>query len=231
MKPYKFILPLILGVLSICATSCGDDGEDDVEPTVETSIVGVWQSNNYVISFSQAGFYSAYIADEFLDSGTYTRNGTTITCYNSYFGRTTTYVINSITDKSISVSVSYTDNNRKSKQTSLRLSKTSITPATMSNRIIGKNLKYLSSSFGTITLQFDTYNSGVKRCTKSSGAKYPLNFFYIYLDNKLYWQLIEDESVVVPTIGGWTTKYNNISCWELIFSNSGASIETFNEIF
>nr|DAF41321.1 MAG TPA: hypothetical protein [Caudoviricetes sp.] len=75
-------------------------------------------------------------------------------------------------------------------------------------------------------MTFSTYNSGIKSASKGSAAKYPLNFFYIYIGERLYYQLLKSNSGQVPTIGSWNTSYDDIICWKLHFSSNGSISDT-----
>ena len=52
---------------------------------------------------------------------------------------------------------------------------------------------------------------------------------YIYIGNKIYHQVLRNNSIQVPSIGGWSTNYNEVICWELHFSANG-SIDSFDKI-
>lgn len=96
------------------------------------------------------------------------------------------------------------------------------------NTLAGKSLQWYSLS-GNITMEFTSNNAGVKSATKGSAAKYPLNFFYIFIGNRIYHQILANSSIQVPTIGGWSTNYNEVVCLELHFSTNG-TIDSFERI-
>jgi len=70
-------------------------------------------------------------------------------------------------------------------------------------------------------MKFNAFNSGIKSAEKGSAAKYPLRFFYVYIGEKLYHQILQEENVQVPSIGAWTTEYNLVKIWKLSFSPNG----------
>ena len=232
----KKILILALCLLPLMLVSCGGEEKDEPSPTPdpkpETSVVGVWENSNYFVSFSSDGFYCSYLADGFIDSGSYNYSASTktITCSNPYFNRSTTFKLSSINDKTMTVSVSYVDIDGVSGNKSITLTKSTKAPALRTNIVAGKSMNYSSSNFGTVTMMFTSFNAGIRSCTRGSAAQYPLNFFYINIGNRLFWQLIPDKSGLVPSIGAWNTYEGKVICWDLVISASGA-LEDFNQIF
>lgn len=207
-----FFLPLLW--------ACSSDSKDD-DLIEKNSIVGVWEFENYFISFNDEGFYSAYIADEFIDSGSYVKSGNTVLCENMYFNRKTTYEIRELSAKNLEVDIKYIDLNGGSHDNTMTLVKSLANPSQY-NSLSGKSYSWYSSIFGNITMAFNTYNSGVKSATKGNAAKYPLKFFYIVSDNKLFYQTLNETSIQVPSIGSWSVDYNTVKCWELFFNPNGS---------
>lgn len=205
-------------------TACSSDDDNGEKPTIEEpkSIIGVWESDNYFISFDDNGFYSAYIADQFIDSGNYTKSESVVSCKNSYFNRQTVYAIKNISDTKIDLDISYTDIHGENKKKTMTFTKSGISPASQSNTLAGKSYRTSSSIFGNVTMVFSSYNSGIKSATKGGAEKYPLSFFYIYVGGKLYHQLLIDKSIQVPTIGSWSSDYYTIKCWKLSFDPNGS---------
>lgn len=219
------VFPFILG-------SCGSDGDkEDEDPIIDQpkSIIGVWENDNYFISFGSDGFYCAYIADRFIDSGNYNESKSVVSCENTYFSRKTVYTIKSISDTKLNVDISYTDVYGDKQNKTLTFTKSSTPPASQSNTLAGKSYRSSSSIFGNVTMAFSSYNSGIKSATKGNAANYPLSFFYIYIGGKLYHQILDDKSIQVPSIGSWSTDYYTIKCWKLSFSPNG-SIEGIENI-
>lgn len=202
--------------------SCSESDKDELDINDKPDITGVWENNNYFISFGSGGFYSAYIADEFIDSGNYTQSKDVILCKNTYFNRNTIYTIKGISDTELKAEITYTDLYGNNNKKNMTFTKATTMPASQSNTLGGKSYKLNSSTFGKITMLFSTYNSGIKSASKGSATKYPLNFFYIYIGEKLYYQVLQSNSSQVPTIGSWTTNYNDIICWKLHFSSNGS---------
>lgn len=163
-------------------TACSSDDDNGEKPTIEEpkSIIGVWESDNYFISFDDNGFYSAYIADQFIDSGNYTKSESVVSCKNSYFNRQTVYTIKNISDTKIDLDISYTDIHGDNKKKTMTFTKSEISPASQSNTLAGKSYRTSSSIFGNVTMEFSSYNSGIKSATKGGAEKYPLSFF-LYL--------------------------------------------------
>lgn len=74
------------------------------------SIVGVWRSGDYWVSFSENGYNSAFFninGDERIDEGSYTIKGDTVEVEHTlYFGETK-YVINSISSTTLQMTIAY----------------------------------------------------------------------------------------------------------------------------
>lgn len=234
MKKMLFMLPM-LAALFFVITSCSKDDELQKEETENNddlslpSIIGTWVYGNYFVSFGEDGFYSAYIADEFIDSGDYNQTGNFISCLNNYFNRETIYTIKNISGAKMNVEISYTDLHGEKKHKTLNLTKSNDAIVSRSNTLIGKSITTYSSYFGNVTRTFNTFNSGIKSASKGNAKNYPLNFFYIYIGNRMYHQILNNSSTQVPSIGAWTTDYNEVICWELSFSPNG-SINDFKYI-
>lgn len=231
MKKMLLMLSVVFSMIAITACSNGDSPINEDEQGTEQlqSIVGTWENGNYFVSFGDDGFYSAYIADEFIDSGDYKQTDDEVTCSNIYFNRKTIYTINDLSEVEMDVEVKYIDLYGKQQSKKMTFTKSDNEVASKSNTLAGKSMTTQSSYFGTITRSFTSYNSGVKSASKGSAANYPLSFFYIYIGNTLYHQILDNNSIQVPTIGGWNTDYNEVKCWKLTIAPNG-SIDSFENI-
>lgn len=230
MKKILFLMPMLaaLFVFSGCSSDKNQEEIDDGNIKKEL-LIGTWESGNYFVSFNKDDYYSAYIADEFIDSGDYTQDKNVVSCRNSYFNRTSTYTIKKASDKELDVDIQYKDLYGNTQNKSITFTKTSTIPASKSNTLDGKSIQWHSIYSGYITMKFNSINAGVKSASSGSAAKYPLDFFYIYIGNKMYHQILRNTSIQVPTIGGWPSKYNEVICWELHFSSNG-TIDSFEKI-
>nr|DAF41320.1 MAG TPA: Protein involved in gliding motility 9 Secretion System Type.5A [Caudoviricetes sp.] len=154
----KKLLFLLFGLLII--SSCGseepistsdkpetDDNINEVNEIKQSDIVGVWEKGNYFISFGNDGFYSAYIADKFIDSGNYTLSKGVVSCNNTYFNRNTTYTIKSLYDAKIEVNVTYTDVDGNNHNRAMTFAKTTAMPASQSNTLAGKTYTWKLINF------------------------------------------------------------------------------------
>lgn len=231
MKKILFVCIALLSVFVFqsCSSSDNDEQDDDITTTTPASLVGVWQKGDYFVSFDSKGFYAAYIEDEFIDSGNYTQSKNIVECNNMYFHRITTYTIRSISENNLEVDISYMDLYGNHKNKTVTFTKTDDIPASKENTLSGKSYTGFSSTFGNVTMTFNTYNSGIRSASKGSAAKYPLKFFYIYIGDKLYYQLLDDDSIQIPSIGSWTN-YNVVRCWKIYFSPNG-SISDIENLF
>lgn len=223
-------------VLALFATSCGKDSTtpdtpEDPTPEKTYSEVGVWTSGNYFVSLSQDKFLTAYVAPNFIDSGTYSIDTEKkISCTNSYFSRTTEYAITKIDDKSMTLNVSYQDFSGSKKTTTLNLTKSSATPAIKENSLIGKSYRYIKTSFGNITISFSSYYNGKMSSDKSNIEPYPLTLYYIYLGDKCYFQKFTGGGRT-PSIGGWNVDADEgaITVYQFSFEPNG-TISNFSDI-
>lgn len=226
----KKLMLLTFVLAGLCLNSCSSDdkpkGEAD-DPNA--SIVGVWESGDYFVSFSDDGYYAAYLSDKFIDSGSYNYSESYVTCNNPYFNRTTTYDIQKLEEGKMYVDISYKDNNGKTKEVSFVFSRNKSKPATKENTLMGKSATLVWSYFGQVTYSFNTINSGVISATSGSAQKYPLNFFYIYIEDRLYYQTLQPSTGQIPTIGGWSNDFNEVKASRVIFSSNG-SISGFTSI-
>lgn len=231
MRRFIFLLVIMLSVVTIVSCSESDDKTHDGEQNTEEqeSIIGTWKDGNYFVSFGKDGFYSAYIAAEFIDSGDWEKKENTVSCLNHYFNRETVYTIKGISDSEMEVEILYTDLNGEENKQTMVFKKTDDEIVSKSNTLSGKSIVTRSSYFGTVTRSFISFNSGVKSATQGSASKYPLNFFYIYIGNTLYHQVLDNNLIQVPSIGGWNIDYNKVKCWKLSFNPNG-SIDSFDDV-
>lgn len=199
MKRILCLMAIVLPMLIL--SSCG--GDDDEPEVILQSVVGVWQNGNYFVSFSESGYYCAYLGNDFLDSGNFKRDKDEITAVNPFFSRTSTFTIKQLDDKNLTVEIDYTDVYGEQHHDALSLQKQDTEPA-KEGQLIGKSYSWLTSTFGYITMSFNTANSGVKSAQRGSAANYPLNFFYFYIADRMYYQIIPNRSIQVPSIGGWS---------------------------
>src|SRR5574344_555972 len=96
-------------VFICCSRENTDESQNEVTYKMKSdNIVGVWRANdNKFISFSSDKFNSSLLSNTFIDEGDYFIKGDTITVTNSYFNKTTRYVVNSINNETLSVSINY----------------------------------------------------------------------------------------------------------------------------
>ena len=175
----KIYLFFVFVFVSIMFSACGGDDNNDVEKQPETkeySEVGVWTSGKYFISMD-GSFLCAYFAPNMLDCGTYSKVDKTLLTQNSYFAKTTKYTIKSIDERSLSVNIDYVDMLGKEQTTSLKFNKSEKPCSAKEKPLIGKSYSYLTANVGTITLDFETYNTAKKKSSKSPMSKYPLSLF------------------------------------------------------
>lgn len=226
----KFICPAITMLFALAFIGCGSDDENGNEvatpPVVKYSPVGVWESGNYFLSLSSDNFYTAYVADKFIDCGNYTvSNESVVTCQNTFFARSTTYTIKNLSDTEMQVEVSYTDIEGNQKKKSLSLTKTDKTPAIKENPLVGKSsfLWFSQSTSDKVTYTFSSYNTGSKTTTQVNAKKWPMTLFYIYANGKLYYQQFNQKTGQVPQIKGWNDNVGTgeITVWTMNIQSDG----------
>lgn len=220
MRKVFLIMAMVLPMVFI---SCSDDDNNNPPQEESASIIGTWENDDYFVSFGEDGFYCCYLDEDFIDSGNYKQSDNIITCSNMYFNRNTTFNINHVTETEIGVEINYMDFSGNNKSKNMILTKSNIEPASKENPLIGRSISWNTyDMFGIIAMKFNTYNSGAKTASKGSAKNYPLDFFYIYVENRMYYQLLSNNSIQVPSIGGWNTNYGDVCCWNIIISPDGS---------
>lgn len=235
MKKNLILILFTVTGLFLSACSGSDDTDGPSTPEVKTySEVGVWESGNYFLSLSSDNFLTAYVAPNFIDCGTYSRSDNNIiTSTNTYYSKSTTYTIKSINDNSMSVDISYSDVHGESKTKSLILTKSAKMPPTIKeNPVSGKSYTWYSTVFGNETFAFNSYDTGRKSGTKGSCRKYPVDFFYIFFNNRIYYQQFNPAGTQTPSIGGWNGKCGTgeITVDTVTFDKSGRIYELYSVI-
>lgn len=229
MKRILLMLSMLVALFGVSCSSDNNPTENDDGSIKKELLIGTWENGNYFVSFGQDDYYSAYIADEFIDSGNYTQSQNVVLCQNNYFNRNSTYTIKKVSNIELDVDILYKDLYGDTQKKSITFTKTSTFPVSKSNTLDGKSIQWYSPYFGYITMKFNSINAGVKSASSGSAVKYPLDFFYIYIGDKMYHQVLRNTSIQVPTIGGWSSKYNEVICWKLHFSSNG-TIDSFEKI-
>lgn len=130
----------------------------------------------------------------------------------------------------MSVDVSYSDVHGDSKTKSLILTKTTKSPTIKENPVSGKSYTWYSTVFGNETFAFNSYDTGKKSGTKGSCKNYPIDFYYIYYDNCIYYQQFNPAGGQTPSIGRWNDKCGTgeISVDTVTFDKSGRIFELYN---
>lgn len=198
-----FSIFAILAIATITMfTSCSSDddndnngGEEPTNPTYKVhdgNIVGVWKNDDdCFISFSSDKFNSSLLNNKFIDEGDYRIDKDTIFVTNNYFGKTTKYVVNSISNNKISVTVTYYDRWDGKKEAKMYFSKTSDVPCSKHHNLVGKSFYAQYSVKGGSqhwNKVFNTYNT--ISCTREDVANSaPSTFYYIYLPPRIYFYI------------------------------------------
>lgn len=204
MKRKLFLLSVM--TLYFCVFSCNsDDGdikkeEKEQTPTfnvTSTNIVGVWLDGaGSFISFSSDNYNSTVIKSSLVDEGDYTIIGDTIYVTNSFFGRKTKYVITSITNERIWVTITYTDYKGNKQELMSVYKRSDKEPCRKDNLLVGKshNGQYATkgkSTFWTTTSM--SHNTMYCSCT-TIGNYQPFTLYYVYLHPKMYFYIIGNAS-------------------------------------
>lgn len=94
--------------------------------------------------------------------------------------------------------------------------------------MVGKSFGGLSQYFGTITYQFQTYQTALKT-GGGSASNYPLSLFYVFFNNHVYTQAF-DVVNLSPLIGAWNQNANEgkISVYSVEFGPDGSVTSFIN---
>jgi len=210
----KVLLVAIIALAGVSFGSCSSSDDDDSNsPTVkykvhDNNIVGVWRSgNDRFVSFSSDNYNSSLLNNKFIDEGEYAVNGDTITVDNRYFGNTTKYVVDGISNSSLSVTITYNDRWEGKKTEKMQFTKADDKPCSKSNNLVGKSfMAQYSVSHGSQhwNKTFTTNNtiSCVRTDTESST---PSTFYYVYLAPKIYFYVIRYNEFYYDTV-----RYDNV---------------------
>jgi len=210
----KVLLTTMIALVGTSFVSCSSDGSDD-NPTTpkykihDGNIVGVWKSgSDCFISFSSDNYNSALLNNKFIDEGSYTIKDDTITVSNQYFGKKTRYVINDLTDNSITVSVTYSDRWDGEKTTKMQFLKADDTPCSKINELVGKSyMAQYSVSHGSQHWNKTFSSNNIINCVNTDAASLaPFTFYYVYLPpKKIYFYTIRYNDFYYDTV-----RYDNI---------------------
>ena len=224
-------------ILSFCACDKDDSNINHSEPEPQPepeqptvySEVGVWESGKYFVALSEDHKLSAYVASNSIDGGTYSiSDDKVITCNNTYFKRTSTYTIESINEKNMRVRIKYMGYDKTEKDTTLNLTKSDKDAPRMFGPLVGKeysNQREVSVAFGTITYSFNDDFVGLKMCTKSPACNYPLDVFYVTLEDRCYYFCF-NQGERVPSVGGWNdSSIEKLRVFTFIFGDNGEIVE------
>lgn len=225
----KYVKRLSIVSMSLCAlvfSSCGDSSDHTGSEVETVSKVGVWSDGTHFVSINSDDFLTSYVASGFIDCGDVYEDGSTITCHNVYFNKSTVYKVLSATKTEMRLAVSYRDALGQDKDTILSLIKTAQTPASKDCILLGKSYTFRTSYVGNVTLAFSTYSVGLMTSSSTICRKYPLTTFYVFLDDKLYFQKFTQKGIQVPSIGGWTTDVDDggITVYKLKFGTDGSVV-------
>lgn len=199
MKKILSMLAITLAVFASCSSDDGN-GEDTNSPKDnkvyklhDNNFVGVWRNgSDCFVSFSSDRFNSSLLNTKFIDEGDYTLKDDTIFVKNSYFNKTTKYVVNSITDNTLNVTITYEDRWEGKKTTNMQFTKATDKPCSKMHNLVGKSFyaQYaMSSGSQHWNKTFTSYN--IASCTRTDlASSTPSTFYYIYLPPKIYFYVI-----------------------------------------
>ena len=183
MKKILFFTMLAL-VMCLASCSSSDNGGDSTN-NKNLDVTGVWKDGAYLVSFG-SDYYVAYLSNKFIDTGTYAVNGKEIDCLNTYNNKKTIYKIISSTSDSLKCSVTYTEYGGQEKTEIRKFGKTTETPASKDNFLVGKSCSYSVAYYGTVTDTFSTYD--IAYDVSNRGSDFKNVWYYFYLDSKIYFQ-------------------------------------------
>lgn len=204
---------MMLAVMTLSmVVACGGDsnGNDNSKPEdptkKELSPIGVWENGKYFLSFNEENFCSAYFVDDYVDCGNYSIVNNTIICNNTYYAKQTKYIITNLTNVSMEVKIEYTSlSGNVLTKTMDFVKNNNKVPAIKDHSLVGKSytsVVYLGE-VNNSTWSFETYNTGTHSMKSGAASKYPLRVYYIFFDNKIYFQTFRTTQQM-PSIGGWS---------------------------
>lgn len=215
MKKLLFLLIAVASVFTSCSKDDEPNGGNETKPLTKSDIHGVWEdSQGNFLSFNENGFFCfLYLSTDNvgLESGSYTLTQSTVTGYNPYFDTNMVVEIKKVENNKLSANIKYFSKHKTEKNVEVYMTKTSSVPADKENPLIGRsetvNVYGQSGSFlWKKTTEFSSFNSGKMTANQGNAEKYPLSFYYVYINGNLYYQIYNNYQI--PSIGGWSN-YNN----------------------
>ncbi len=229
---------VILAMLMSCSKDDDTESSQSIEngsqvnpdaPHEELSIVGVWKSGKYFVSFDDDAFCCAYFADKHLDCGFYARRGDTIENQNLYYANATKYVITELSETKLDVKVEYIDMEGVKQTNNLSLIKTDEQPTTTHNPLIGKTFSTRTTYFGMVSTSFLSYYTALYSSDKTNLSMNALSLYYIYYDGKIYFQQFYAQSGIRHSVvGGWGEN-EDITVWKINMNTNG-SIDSYEDV-
>lgn len=193
-----------------CSSSDDDNNIQEMEQVAikQSDLIGVWISGDYFVSFGADGFYSAFLDDHFIDSGKYAieadRNNEIVT-YNIFTKQNTEYHVTSIKENSFVAEITYRQLNGQSYTKTILFTKSNKNVAKERNGLIGASwngTKHINGIEINYNARITTYNFGSLHTDYEPAKNCMLIFFYVYLDDVVYYQLF-NQNENSPTIIGW----------------------------
>ncbi|MBQ9204727.1 MAG: hypothetical protein IJ155_10880 [Prevotella sp.] len=194
----QILVLLALSAMLVCSCSSGDDSPVEETPKYKldaNSIVGVWRSGDYWVSFSEDGFYSAFfnIGDnERIDDGDYTIDGDVVTIKN--YEHTTELSLKALSSASMTFDMTYNYPLTSKKVTQeMSFSKADGIPCKADDILVGKSFSYddVSESHGGKIITFtnilcDDRIILTEYSEKNSGGESMQWRYYVYLPPCIY---------------------------------------------
>lgn len=229
-KSRAFALFSFIGILLLSCNDSNDESNDShqaQQEDIQSKIDGVWANGDYFISFNKSeGYMSACISNDYIDNGNYSITGNKVLVSNSFFNVKNVYEIEAVTSQSISVKISYTDVWGKIQSKTVYLKKTGEYSTERYNYWYGKTITRYSDTFGTIKYDFYSFYTGKKSCTKGSAAKYPVSYYYVTREEKIYMMDTEQHQIQVPSIGAWNGTENKVKVVTLVETPGSSTFTT-----
>lgn len=168
-----------------CSKEDTNDMETKRQQTLtKEQIIGVWRNGDYWVSFSESGYASAFLklGDlEMIDEGDYRLNGDTIvTLASPWLLYETPYVVNSVTDGEISLTVEHVepcvpDTRRKD---TIILQKSHAVPCERNDGLARKFFYITGGIFENTRLRFD--DNEFKTISGRPYVYLAPNLYYLY---------------------------------------------------
>lgn len=210
-----------------CSSSDDDNNIQEMEQVKikQSDLIGVWTSGDFFVSFSSEGFFSAYIADDFIGCGDYSLqkkddkseihsdtfvDDYAVIAFDDYTQQNTIIHIKRLTVNEMEAEFYYPKHNKPYENIKklLILSKTDTQPSEKNHKFIGYSFTdkcVIEGDNSTVTTMLVTYNIGQQTTNHEKANMFPIELKYICFNNMILFQRAFQNNQISgnPIIEGW----------------------------